>query len=201
MTTSLREVVRLAERGDHNGALVSQTVSCLFSADQLAVRVAELGREISVDYAGKRPVLIGVLKGAWVFLADLVRTLTIPVRCEFVMLSSYGSGTVSTRQIQLRLDVTGPVTGEDVIIIEDIIDTGHSMPWLIEHLQKQHPASIRLCALLEKPSRRETPVHIDYLGFTVGDQFVVGYGIDCAEEHRELPYVGFISRQAEPHSD
>jgi hypoxanthine phosphoribosyltransferase len=171
---------------------VVSPVPCLLSADQIALRVRELGQEISRDYAGKSPLFVGVLKGAWVFMADLVRQLTIPVHCDFVMLSSYGTGTTSSGQIGLRLDLSTPVAGQDLLIVEDIIDTGHTMPWLIAHLEKRQPASIRLCALLDKPSRRRLPVRIDYLGFTVPDRFIVGYGIDCAEQYRELPYVGYI---------
>ena len=167
-------------------------IPCLISAESIARRIQELARQISADYAGKRLLVVGVLKGAWVFMADLLRQLTIPVRCDFVMLSSYGAGTTSSGQITLRLDLSTPAAGQDILIVEDIIDTGHSMPWLIAHLEKQQPASIRLCALLDKPSRRQVPVRIDYLGFTVPDRFIVGYGIDCAEEHRELPYVGFL---------
>jgi hypoxanthine phosphoribosyltransferase len=169
-----------------------QPIPCLISAEELSRRVHELARQISADYAGKCPLVVGALKGAWVFMADLVRQLTIPIRCDFVMLSSYGAGTTSTGRMNLRLDLTMPAAGQDILLVEDIIDTGHSMPWLIAHLEKQKPASIRLCALLDKPARRQTPVKIDYLGFTVPDKFIVGYGIDCAEEHRELPYVGYV---------
>jgi hypoxanthine phosphoribosyltransferase len=170
----------------------TERVHCLFSADELARRVRELAAQISADYAGKRPLVVGVLKGAWVFMADLVRQLTIPVHCDFVMLSSYGLATQPSGQIKLRLDLTIPAAGQDILIVEDIIDTGHTVPFLIEHLLEKNSASIRLCALLDKPARRQVPVRIDYCGFTVPDKFIVGYGIDCGEDYRELPYVGWV---------
>lgn len=170
------------------------SVQVLLSSQEIAERVAALGRQISADYAGKQPLLVGVLKGAWVFMADLVRHLTIPVRCDFVMASSYGTGTHSSGTVVLRLDLTTPAQGQDILLIEDIIDTGTTIPWLRNHLAKQGPASVRLCALLDKPARRTLPVDIDYVGFTIPDRFVVGYGIDCGERYRELPYVGFIDK-------
>lgn len=179
---------RAAQRGTPN----AQPVRCLLSRQVLAERVQALGRQISGDYAGKQLLVVGVLKGAWVFMADLVRQLTIPVRCDFVMLSSYGAGTQTSGQVRLILDVTQPVRGQDILIVEDIVDTGTAMPWLLEHLRRQEPASIRLCALLDKKVRRRTPVTIDYLGFEIPDHFVVGYGIDWAERYRELDYVGYI---------
>lgn len=169
-----------------------QTIPCLITADDLARRVKELADQISADYQGKRLLVVGVLKGAWVFMADLVRQLNIPTHCDFVMLSSYGVGTQSSGEMNLRLDLAKSAPGQDILLVEDIIDTGRSMLWLIEHLKKKNPASIRLCTLLDKPSRREVPVQIDYVGFAVPDKFVVGYGIDCAEQHRELPYVGYL---------
>lgn len=176
----------------------AQDVPCLISSAELAQRVQELARQISADYAGKPLVLVGVLKGAWVFLADLVRHLTIPVRCDFVKLSSYGAGTSTSGTVQVHLDLSMPVEGQDVLIIEDIIDTGTSTHWLIEHLKSRRPASLRLCALLDKPQRRLLPVTIDYVGFTIPDHFVVGYGIDWNERYRELPYVGHIISEGEP---
>jgi hypoxanthine phosphoribosyltransferase len=168
------------------------SIATLYSDQQISRRVEELARQISADYAGKEPLLVGVLKGSFVFMADLVRQLTIPVRCDFVKLSSYGLGTESTGQVKLQLDLTIPAEGQDIILIEDIIDTGTTIPWLIDHLQKKKPRSIRLCTLLDKPARRKTPVHIDYLGFTIADHFVVGYGIDCSEQFRQLPFVGHL---------
>jgi len=175
-----------------SSAPASQEAPCLISAADLQRRIAELAVRISADYRDRDLLLVGVLKGAFVFLADLVRALTIPVRCDFVKLSSYGLGTESSGTIHLHLDVSQPMVGADVLIVEDIIDTGTTTSWLIEHLQRQGAASIKLCALLDKPARRRTAVPIAYLGFTIPDHFVVGYGIDYGERYRQLSYVGFI---------
>jgi hypoxanthine phosphoribosyltransferase len=167
-------------------------VPCLLSQQQIARRVEELARQLSADYAGRQPLFVGVLKGAWVFMADLVRHLTIPVLCEFVKLSSYGGGTSTTGVVQLHLDLSLGVEGQDVVIVEDIVDSGTCAVWLLDHLRRKKPASIRLCALLDKPSRRIVSVQPDYLGFEIANQFVVGYGIDWNERYRELPYIGYI---------
>jgi hypoxanthine phosphoribosyltransferase len=167
-------------------------VRCLISADQLAQRVVELARQISEDYAGTRPLIVGVLKGAWVFMADLVRHLTIPTHCDFVKLSSYGAGTITSGHVRLDLDLCLSVEGQDVLLVEDIVDTGTCVLWLLDHLRKKNPNTVRLCALLDKPARRIEPVSIDYLGFAIPDYFVVGYGIDWNERYRELPYVGHV---------
>lgn len=174
---------------------------CLISAERLAERVGQLADQISADYAGNMPLIVGVLKGAWVFMADLVRRLTIPVRCDFVMLASYGMATESTGQVTLRLDLTEPAENRHIVLVEDVVDTGDSLRWLMDHLAKKSPASLRLCALLDKPARRRSTVKIDYLGFTVPDRFVVGYGIDCRERYRELPYVGYVPTKEPTHDD
>ena len=168
-------------------------VRCLIPAPELAERVAELAREISADRADEPLLVVGVLQGAYVFMADLVRHLTIPVRCDFVMVSTYGDDTVTSGRVKLHLDVTQPVEGKHVLLVDDIVDTGVSIAWLIEHLTRKNPASLRVCSLLNKPARRRVPVKIDYVGFEVPDRFVVGYGIDCAGRHRELPFVGYVS--------
>jgi hypoxanthine phosphoribosyltransferase len=170
----------------------SVPVPCLLARTELDRRIAELAQQISADYVGKDPLAVGVLKGAFVFMADLVRLLAIPVQCDFVKLSSYGLGTSSAGNVTLQLDLSLSVVGRHVLIVEDIIDTGVSTSWLIEHLARKQPASVRLCALLDKPARRQTAVPIDYLGFTIPDRFVVGFGIDWAEQYRQLPYVGYI---------
>lgn len=173
----------------------SVEVPSLISREQLAKRIGELARQISADYQGKEPIVVGVLKGAFVFMADLVRQLTIPVRFDFIKVSSYGGGTNSSGRIKLHLDVSMPVAGQDLIVLEDIVDTGTSWCWLLEHFRQKAPASVKLCALLDKPSRRQTPVTIDYLGFPIADRFVVGYGIDFAERFRHLPYVGYLPEE------
>jgi hypoxanthine phosphoribosyltransferase len=169
-------------------------VHCLIASDELDRRVRELARQVSADYAGKRPILVGVLKGSWVFLADLARHLSVPARFDFVKLSTYGSAMHSSGSVRIDLDLTLPVAGEDVLLVEDIVDTGLSSHWLMEHLRGKRPASLRLCALLDKPSRRAQPVPVDYVGFTIPDRFVVGYGIDYDERYRQLPYVGYLTR-------
>jgi len=167
-------------------------IHCLIPGPKLAKRVQELAQEISADYAGKSLLVVGVLHGAYVFMADLVRHLTIPVRCGFVMVSSYGDETVTSGRVKLRLDLTQPVNGDHLLLVDDIVDTGTSIAWLIDHLEQKGPASVRLCVLLDKAARRRVPVKIDYVGFEIPDRFVVGYGIDCAGRHRELPYVGYV---------
>lgn len=171
-------------------------VECLVSTARLEQRVRELAAQINTDYAGRYPLLIGVLKGAWVFMADLVRQLTVPASCEFVRISSYGLGTTTSGQPRLLLDSEESVAGRHVLVVDDIIDTGISLAWLLERLRERQPASLRLCVLLDKPSRRRVPVPTDYVGFEIPDQFVVGYGIDYAEQFRELPYIGYVTDHA-----
>jgi hypoxanthine phosphoribosyltransferase len=170
----------------------SSRIESLISAERIAVRVRELGDTITRDYEGRELILVGVLKGAWVFLADLVRELRVAVSCEFVRVSSYGMGTETSGQPQLLLDVASSLAGKHVLVVDDILDTGISLAWLLEHLQRQAPASLRVCVLLDKPSRRRVDITADYVGFEIPDVFVVGYGIDWAERYRELPYVGGV---------
>jgi hypoxanthine phosphoribosyltransferase len=173
----------------------SRSPKCLFSAEQIAARVRELADRISADYAGRTLIVVGVLKGAWVFLADLVRQLTIPVRCDFVRVSSYGAGTVSSGDPRLSLDVSLPLADAEVLVVDDILDTGISLQWLAGHLRDKQPRSLRLCVLLDKSERRVAPVEADYVGFKIPDRFVVGYGLDCNEQFRELPYVGYFAAE------
>jgi len=164
-------------------------VEILISRREIADAVDRLAEEIRRDYSGKRPLLLGILKGSFVFLADLVRCLDFPLEVEFVQLSSYGRERQSSGEISILLDVQTPIEGREVLLIEDIVDTGLTTGFLLEHLRAKKPASLRLCSLLDKASRREVPVNIDYLGFSVPDRFVVGYGIDFAEKYRYLPDV------------
>lgn len=163
----------------------------LISEQQISATVKQLAQQIDRDYADRAPVLVGVLKGSFVFLADLLRQLRSPVqRVELLRLSSYGSDTVSSGQVRVLMGLeAGVITDQDVIIVEDIVDTGLSASTTIELLQTHHPASIRLCALLDKPSRRRVPVQIDYSGITIPDRFIVGYGIDMDEQYRQLPAI------------
>lgn len=164
----------------------------LLSAERIAERVSELAAEISEDYAGKNPIMIGILRGAWVFLADLSRAMTIPHHADFVQLSSYGSGTTSSKDVQVLKDIQSGIKARHVILVEDIVDTGYSLSKLINLLKDREPASLAVCSLLDKPQRREVEVHIDYLGFSVPNKFIVGYGLDWDDRFRHLPYVGIL---------
>jgi hypoxanthine phosphoribosyltransferase len=167
-------------------------VAPLFDAAAIAERVRALGQAISRDYAGQDLVVVSVLKGSFVFSADLVRAIDVPMRIEFFGVRSYGAATVSSGEVQITLDLAHPITGSDVLVIEDIVDTGLTLTYLLEQLRARGPRSVRVCALLHKPSRSVRPVDIDYLGFTIEDVFVVGYGLDRAEQFRNLPYVGVL---------
>ncbi len=164
----------------------------LISAERLAERVRALGAQITHDYAGKSLVLLCVLKGSFVFAADLVRAIDLPLRVEFLGVRSYGDDTKSSGVVQITLDVARPIAGEHVVIVEDIVDTGLTLSYLREQLLARAPTTVRVCALLHKPSRTVRPVEVDYLGFTVDDVFVVGYGLDHAERYRNVPYVGVL---------
>ncbi len=165
----------------------------LISAEAIATRVAELGAQITADYRDKQDVVvIGVLKGSVVFLADLMRHIGLPIRIEFIGISSYGDATVSSGVVQITQDVSRPVEGKHVIVVEDIVDTGHTVHYLLENLATRRPASIKLASLLHKPERQERAVKIDYLGFTIDNKFVVGYGLDIAQQYRNLPFIGYV---------
>ena len=166
----------------------------LISEEEIQTRVAELAAEISADYAEANDlVMIGVLKGAFVFLADLSRKLTIPRTIEFIAVSSYGSGSKSSGAVRLVMDVRGNIEGKHVLIVEDIVDTGHTLKYLIGMLESHRPASVKTAALVRKAERAEVEVTVDYLGFDIGDEWVVGYGLDYAEMNRTLPYIGVVS--------
>lgn len=165
----------------------------LISETDIRQRVEELARQISIDYADKGElILLGVLKGAFIFLADLSRALTIPRDIEFIAVSSYEHGSVPSGAVRLVMDVRESIEGRHVLIVEDIVDTGHTLHYLIEMLKSRNPASVRACALVHKEHKTEVDVDVDYLGFTIGDEWVVGYGLDYAEKDRTLPYIGVI---------
>ena len=164
----------------------------LFSEEQLKARVRELAKEIERDYAGKEIMLISVLRGAFVFMADLCRCIDLPCTLDFMAVSSYGKGTSSSGQVQITKDLSEDISGRHIIVVEDILDSGNTLSYLLKILQARHVASIKLCTLLDKPSRRVKDVHADYVGFTVPDLFVVGYGLDYAEYYRNLPYIGVL---------
>jgi hypoxanthine phosphoribosyltransferase len=165
----------------------------LISQEQVRARVRELGAEISRDYEGKELLLLAVLKGAAVFLADLLREISGSVTYDFMATSSYGTDTKSSGVVRLLKDVDKGLAGRHVLIVEDIVDTGLTLSYLLEVLSQREPASLRVCTLLDKPTRRVQPVQIDYCGFTIPDRFVVGYGLDHDEQYRNLPFVGALS--------
>jgi hypoxanthine phosphoribosyltransferase len=159
----------------------------LIPREEIAFEVRRMAQEINEDYKEKKPLIIGILKGSFVFLADLIRFLDIPVEIDFVQLSSYGSSTVSSGKVKIVHNLKAAVAGRDVIIVDDIVDTGLSISHFIKYLKKHKPNSVKTCALLDKPSRRKADISVDYVGMTVPDKFVVGYGVDCNEEYRQLP--------------
>src|SRR5437870_9478824 len=164
----------------------------LLTAEQIAAMVAQLGRRIAADYQGKDLVLVSILKGALPFLADLMRQMPIPLALDFLEVSSYGEATESSGDVRILKDLAKPIAGRDVVVVEDILDTGHTLAYVIEHLHSKQPASVRLCTLLDKPARRIVPIQIDYRGFEIPDKFVVGYGLDYAERYRNLPFIGVL---------
>jgi hypoxanthine phosphoribosyltransferase len=164
-------------------------IDVLISEADLRARVAEMGRDITRDYADRNLVVIGVLKGSFIFLADLARAIDLPLAIDFIGISSY-QGTRSTGVVQITSDLTRSIEGKDVLLVEDIVDTGLTMKYLLENLGTRRPASIRIAALLEKPARAQVKIPVDYRGFVIGDEFVVGYGLDWDGKLRNLPYVG-----------
>ena len=164
----------------------------LVSEERLRQIVNELGERISRDYKDKRLVLVSVLKGSVIFMADLMRTVTIPCRIDFMSVSSYGAGVKSSGVVKIIKDLDQPIDGCDVLVIEDILDSGMTLSYILELLLKRNPASIRLCALFDKPERRKVDMTADYVGMSVPDKFIVGYGLDYAERYRNLPYVGVL---------
>lgn len=167
----------------------------LFTEEQLKNRVQEIARQIEADYAGKEIMLISVLRGSFIFMADLCRAIDLPCTLDFMSVSSYGTGTTSSGQVQITKDLTEDITGRHVIVVEDILDSGNTLSYLFQLLQARNPASLKLCTLLDKPSRRSKPITADYVGFTVPDEFVVGYGLDYDELYRNLPYIGVLKPQ------
>jgi hypoxanthine phosphoribosyltransferase len=164
----------------------------LIDEDELRARVSELGAALARDYEKENPILVGVLKGALVFMADLVRAMPVALTMDFIALSSYGGATRSSGVVKLAADLSMPIEDRHVIIVEDIIDTGRTVTYLKRNLETRHPRSVKLCALLDKIERREVDVAIDYLGFTIPNLFVVGYGLDHAGLYRNLPYIAAL---------
>ncbi len=169
--------------------------SILLSEEKIHARIAELGKELSREYAGKNPLFVGVLKGVVVFYADMVRAITVPCEFDFMAVSSY-SGTESTGKLNIKKDLGCDITGRHVVILEDILDTGFTLSRTVELLKGRNPASLKICTLLDKPERREAEIEADYVGFTIPNMFVVGYGLDYNERYRNLPYVGVLKPEA-----
>ncbi len=168
----------------------------LISAKSIAARVESLAREISTCFAGsEKLVVIGLLRGSFVFIADLVRELKMPVEVDFMEVSSYGNEMSSSREVRIMKDIRGEIEGKDVLLVEDIIDTGHTMAHVLNLLASRRPARLEICALLDKPSRREVEVDARWIGFEIPDEFVVGYGIDFAQRNRNLPYIGRVVKK------
>jgi hypoxanthine phosphoribosyltransferase len=164
----------------------------LIEEDRLQSRIRELGAELSVDYAGRELLLVGVLKGAVFFMADLMRSLTVPCEIDFMAISSYGASTDSSGVVRILKDLDINIEGRHVLVVEDIIDSGLTLSYLLRNLESREPASLEICALLTKPSRREIDVPVRYVGFEIPNKFVIGYGLDYAERYRNLPYVGVL---------
>ena len=164
----------------------------LLTEEQLREKILELGARITEDYRGKKPLFLGVLKGCFVFMADLMRVVDLPCRIDFMTVSSYGGGASTTGAVRITKDLSRDIEGEDVIIVEDILDSGVTLHYLRDYLLHRRPSSIRIVTLLDKPERRKADVKADYCGFTVPDEFVVGYGLDYAERYRNLPYIGIL---------
>jgi len=174
-------------------SMCSDCESILYTREEIQNRVSELGRQITRDYEGKNLLLLGILKGAVMFYADLARQIDLPLQMDFMAVTSYGSGTKTSGTVRILKDLDAAVDGMDILIVEDILDTGLTMHNLVHLLQTRNPASIKVCVLLDKPERRAADIAADYAGFTILDAFVVGYGLDYAQKYRNLPYIGILS--------
>ena len=171
---------------------MAETIKVLLSESEVDAKIEELGKKISEDYAGKQVHLICILKGSVFFVCELAKRITVPVTMDFMSVSSYGDGTSSSGIVKIAKDLDETLEGKDVIVVEDIIDSGRTLHYLLAILGKRQPNSMKLCTLLDKPERREMDVHVDYVGFEIPDEFVVGYGLDYAQKYRNLPYIGIV---------
>lgn len=172
--------------------MTNDILKVLLTKEQLDKRVQELGKELSKKFEGEEPLFIGILKGSFIFMADLIRNVDLKCAMDFMAVSSYGGGTSSTGAVKINKDLNEDITGRHIVIVEDILDSGVTLNYLCGYLQNRKPASITLVTLLDKPARRKSPVKADYIGFVVPDEFVVGYGLDYAEKYRNLPFVGIL---------
>lgn len=171
---------------------MAETVKIMLSEEEVTKRIEALGRKISEDYDGKQIHLICVLKGGVFFMCELAKRITVPVSMDFMSVSSYGSGSVSSGIVKIAKDLDEALEGKDVLVVEDIIDSGRTLSYLLEILSKRNPKSMKLCTLLDKPDRRVSDVKVDYVGFNIPDEFVVGYGLDYGQRYRNLPYIGIV---------
>ncbi|MDE6962582.1 MAG: hypoxanthine phosphoribosyltransferase [Lachnospiraceae bacterium] len=171
---------------------MADKINVLFSEEEVDARIRQMGEQISRDYEGREVHLICVLKGGSFFMCELAKRITVPVFLDFMSVSSYGSETKSSGVVKIVKDLDAPLKGKDVIVVEDIVDTGHTLSYLLEMLKGREPASLRLCTLLDKPDRREVEVPVDYTGFVIPDKFIVGYGLDYDQKYRNLPYIGTV---------
>ena len=173
-------------------SMIDDIEKVLFSQQELQRKVNELGEQITRDYAGKEPIFVGVLKGCFVFMADLMRAVNLPCQIDFMAVSSYGKGTTSSGNVQINKDLSYDIAGRDVIIVEDILDSGVTLNYLKNYLMVRKPASITIATLMDKPARRKADIYADYSCFEIPDAFVVGYGLDYNERYRNLPYIGIL---------
>ena len=171
---------------------MAETIKVLVSEEEVEKRIRDLGEKISKDYEGKQVHLICVLKGGVFFMCDLAKSITVQVSMDFMSVSSYGDGTTSSGVVKIAKDLDESLEGKDVLVVEDIIDSGRTLSYLLEILKKRNPNSMKLCTLLDKPERRVMDVNVDYVGFNIPDEFVVGYGLDYAQKYRNLPYIGVV---------
>lgn len=169
----------------------------IVTQEQMRTRIREMGRQISADYAGKDLVLVGILKGAYAFYADLARAIRIPVRVDFIVVTSYGSGVKTSGKVKQITELTEEIKGKDVLLVEDIVDSGLTVRYLMKSLAKKKPRSLKVCTLLSKPDRRVVDVDIDYVGFKIPNRYVVGYGLDYRQKYRNLPYLAVLDRPDE----
>lgn len=171
---------------------MAETIKVMISEEEVDAKIRELAEQISKDYEGRQVHLVCILKGSVFFTCELAKRITVPVSMDFMSVSSYGDGTKSSGVVRIAKDLDETLEGKDVLVIEDIIDSGRTLSYLLEVLSKRNPASMKLCTLLDKPDRRTHEVHVDYVGFNIPDEFVVGYGLDYAQKYRNLPYIGVV---------
>ena len=172
--------------------MLNDLASVMFDEAALAAKCREMGQQLTRDYAGKDLLVVGILKGSVMFFADLVRQINVPLNIDFMVASSYGSGTETSGSVKIKKDLDVDIKGRHVLLVEDIIDSGRTLSYLMDILGKRNPRSLRLCTLLDKPERRVTPVEVDYTCFNIPDEFVVGYGLDYAQKYRNLPFIGIV---------